>query len=69
MSYEEFLELPVNQITQICQNLKFKRENSIPFSKEEEEMQEHFINYTQDLKLQEEKARLEYFWSLNCYEK
>jgi hypothetical protein len=69
MSYEEFLELPVIHITQICQNLKFKRENNIPFSHEEELMQEHFINYTQDLKLQEDKARLEYFWSLKCYEK
>jgi hypothetical protein len=69
MSYEEFLDLPVNRVTQICQNLKFKRENNIPFSQEEEELQEHFINYTQDLKLQEEKARLEYMWSLKSYKK
>lgn len=69
MSYEEFLDLPVNYITQFAQNIKYKRENNIPFTEEELELQEHFIRYTQDLKLQEEKARLEYMWSLDAYEK
>lgn len=69
MSYEEFLDLPVDYITQLAQNIKFKRENGIPFSEEELELQEHFIKYTQDLKLKEEKARLEYFYSLDAYKK
>ncbi len=69
MSYEEFLDLPVSYITQFAQNIKYKRENNIPFTEEELEIQEHFIAYTQELKLQEEKARLEYMWSLDAYEK
>jgi hypothetical protein len=69
MSYEEFLDLPVNHITQLAQNIKFKRENNIPFSDEELIMEQHFAHYTKDLKLQEEKARLEYFYSLNAYKK
>jgi hypothetical protein len=69
MSYEEFLDLPVNYITQFAQNIRYKRENNIPFSEEDLELQEHFIRYTEDLKLQEEKARLEYFYSLESYNK
>ena len=69
MSYEEFLDLPVNYITQFAQNIRYKRENNIPFSEEDLELQEHFIRYTEDLKLQEEKARLEYFYSLDSYSK
>lgn len=69
MSYEDFLDLPVNYITQFAQNIKYKRENDIPFSDEDLELQEHFIRYTQELKLQEEKARLEYFYSLAPYKK
>jgi hypothetical protein len=69
MSYEEFLDLPVNYITQFAQNMKYKRKNNIPFTEEDIKLQEHFIRYTEDLKLQEEKARLEYFYSLDSYEK
>jgi hypothetical protein len=69
MSYEDFLELPVNYITQFAQNIRYKRENDIPFSDEDIELQEHFIRYTEELKLQEEKARLEYFYSLDSYKK
>ena len=69
MSYEEFLDLPVNYITQLAQNIRYKRENNIPFTEEELELQEHFITYTEGLKLQEDKARLEYMWSLDAYEK
>lgn len=69
MSYEEFLDLPVNYITQFAQNIKYKRENNIPFSEEDLQLQKYFIRYTQDLQLQEEKARLEYFYSLDAYEK
>lgn len=69
MSYEEFLDLPVNYITQFAHKIKYKRENNIPFTEEELEIQDHFIRYTKDLKLQEEKARLEYFYSLDAYEK
>lgn len=69
MSYEEFLDLPVNYITQFAQNIRYKRENNIPFSEEDLQLQEHFIRYTQDLKLQEEKARLEYMFSLDAYQK
>jgi hypothetical protein len=69
MSYEEFLDLPVNYITQFAQNIRYKRENNIPFTEEDLELQEHFIRYTQDLKLQEEKARLEYMFSLDSYKK
>lgn len=69
MSYEEFLDLPVNYITQFAQNIRYKRENNIPFSEEDLLLQEHFIRYTQDLKLQEEKARLEYMFSLDAYQK
>lgn len=69
MSYEEFLDLPVNYITQFAQNIRYKRENNIPFTEEDIELQEHFIRYTEDLKLQEEKARLEYFYSLDSHEK
>lgn len=65
MSYEEFLGLPITQITQFAQIIKFKRENDIPFSEDELVMQEHFIRYTENLKLQEDKARLEYCYSLN----
>ncbi len=69
MSYEEFLDLPVNYITQFAQNIKYKRENNIPFNEDDLQLQEHFIRYTQDLKLQEEKARLEYMFSLDAYKK
>jgi hypothetical protein len=69
MSYEEFLDLPINHITQFAQNIRFKRENGIPFSDEEVTMEQHFTRYTKDLKLQEEKTRLEYFYSLNAYKK
>lgn len=64
MSYEEFLNLPVNRITQFAQNIKFKRENDIPFSKEELTLERHFVRYTKDVRLQEDIARLEYFYSL-----
>lgn len=69
MSYEDFLDLPVNHITQFAQNIRYKRENNIPFTEEDLELQEHFVRYTQDLKLQEDKARLEYMWSLKSYDK
>jgi hypothetical protein len=69
MSYEEFLDLPVSYITQFAQNIKYKRENDIPFTDEDLELQKHFIQYTQELKLQEEKARLEHMWSLDAYDK
>lgn len=69
MSYEEFLGLPITQITQFAQVIKFKRENDIPFSEDELVMQEHFIKYTENLKLQEDRARLEYFYSLKPYQK
>jgi hypothetical protein len=67
MSYEEFLDLPVNYITQLAQNIRYKRENNIPFTEEDLELQEHFITYTEGLKLQEDKARLEYMFSLDDY--
>jgi hypothetical protein len=69
MSYEDFLELPVNYITQFAQNIRYKRENDIPFTDEDIELQEHFNRYTEELKLQEDKARLEYFYSLDSYKK
>lgn len=69
MSYEEFLDLPVDYITQFAQNIKFKRENNIPFTDDDLILQKHFVRYTQELKLQEEKARLEYFYSLDAYQK
>jgi hypothetical protein len=69
MSYEDFLDLPVNHITQFAQNIRYKRENNIPFTEEDIELQEHFLKYTEELKLQEEKARLEYMWSLDAYKK
>lgn len=69
MSYEEFLDLPVEYITQFAQNIRFKRENDIPFNDDDLILQKHFIRYTQELKLQEEKARLEYFYSLDAYER
>jgi hypothetical protein len=67
MSYEEFLDLPVNYITQFAQNIRYKRENDIPFTDKDLELQEHFIKYTEELKLQEEKARLEYMFSLDAH--
>jgi hypothetical protein len=67
MSYEEFLDLPVNYITQFAQNIRYKRENDIPFTDKDLELQDHFIKYTEELKLQEEKARLEYMWSLDAH--
>ena len=69
MSYEEFLNLPVNRITQFAQNIKFKRENDIPFSKEELTLEKYFVRYTKDLRMQEDIARLEYFYSLDDYKK
>jgi hypothetical protein len=67
MSYEDFLDLPVNHITQFAQNIRYKRENNIPFTEEDIELQEHFLKYTEELKLQEEKARLEYMFSLDAH--
>jgi hypothetical protein len=67
MSYEEFLDLPVNYITQFAQNIRYKRENDIPFTDKDLELQDHFIKYTEELKLQEEKARLEYMFSLDAH--
>jgi hypothetical protein len=69
MSYEEFLDLPVNYITQFAQNIRYKRENDIPFTDKDLELQDHFIKYTEELKLQEEKARLEYMFSLDAHRK
>jgi len=69
MSYEEFLNLPVNRITQFAQNIKFKRENDIPFSKEELTLEKYFVRYTKDVRIQEDIARLEYFYSLDDYKK
>ena len=46
MSYEEFLDLPVEYITRLAQTIRHKRENNIPFSVEETDLQEHFIRYT-----------------------
>ena len=69
MSYDEFLDLPINYINEFAQNIKYKVNNNIPFSEDELEIQEHFIRYTQELKLQEEKTRLEYHYSLDAYEK
>jgi hypothetical protein len=69
MSYEEFLDLPVNYITQFAQNIRYKRENDIPFTDKDLELQDHFLKYTEELKLQEEKARLEYMFSLDAHHK
>lgn len=69
MSYEEFLDLPVNYITQFAQNIRYKRENNIPFNEEDLKLQKYFTRYIEDLKIQEEKARLEYMFSLDSYEK
>ena len=69
MSYEEFLNLPVNHITQFAQNIRFKRENDIPFSKEELTLERHFVRYTKDVRMQEDIARLEYFYGLDDYKK
>jgi hypothetical protein len=69
MSYEEFLDLPVTRIQEIAKIIRYKREHNIPYSDEEEELVEHFVRYTQELKLQENKARLEHFYNLKSYEK
>lgn len=69
MSYEEFLDLPVEQIQEVAKIIRYKRENNLPFSEEEKEMVDHFIRYTNELKLQEDKARLEYCYGLESYEK
>jgi hypothetical protein len=69
MSYEEFLDLPVDYISRLAQNIKYKREHNISFSDDELLMQDHFIRYTKELKLQEDKTRLEYHYSLDAYEK
>lgn len=65
MSYEEFLQLPVNFIVRQAQNIKFKRENNIPLSEEETELRDHFIAYSNQVFLEETRARLEYCWSLD----
>lgn len=65
MSYEEFLQLPVDFIVRQAQNIKFKRENNIPLSEEEHELRDHFSQYSQEVLLEENKARLEYCWSLD----
>ena len=69
MSYEEFLNLPVNRITQFAQNIKFKRENDIPYSKEELTLEKYFVRYAKDVRIQEDIARLEYFYGLDDYKK
>jgi hypothetical protein len=69
MSYEEFLDLPVDYITQYAKHIRSKRENNIPLTEEDVELQEHFVRYTEELKLQEEKARLEHMFSLDAHNK
>jgi hypothetical protein len=69
MSYEDFLNLPISRIQEISKIIRFKRENEVPLSEEEVELRDHFIRYTQDLKLKEEKTRLEYFYKLDSYDK
>jgi hypothetical protein len=69
MSYEEFLDLPVTYINEFVESINFKNKNKVPFTEEELEIQEHFIRYTKELKLQEDKTRLEYYYSLDAYEK
>lgn len=69
MSYEEFLDLPVDYIRELAKIIQHKRENRIPFTDQEKIMVDHFIRYTNELKLQEEKARLEYCYQMKSYEK
>jgi hypothetical protein len=69
MSYEDFLDLPVDYITQVANIIRFKREHNIPFSEEEEELVEHFVRYTESLKLKEDVMRLEYCYDLESYDK
>jgi hypothetical protein len=69
MSYEDFLNLPISRIQEISKIIRFKRENEVPLSEEEVELRDHFIRYTQDLKLKEEKTRLEHFYKLDSYDK
>lgn len=69
MSYEEFLNLPADFIINFAKEMKYKSEKNIPFTGEDLEIRDHFIRYTKDLKLQEEKQRLEYFYSLDAYQK
>lgn len=65
MSYEEFLDLPVNYITNMARIIKMKRESNIPFNQDDIEFREHFIRYTQELQLKEDRMRLEYCWELD----
>lgn len=69
MSYEEFLDFPVDYITEYAKHIRYKREHNIPLTEEDIELQEHFVRYTEELKLQEEKARLEYMFSLGAHDK
>jgi hypothetical protein len=69
MSYEEFLDLPVEYVREIAKFITHKRENNLPFTDEEKELVDHFIRYTNELKLKEDRARLEYCYQLDSYEK
>jgi pantothenate kinase len=69
MSYEEFLDLPVEYVRELAKIIHYKRENRLPFSAEEKEVVDHFIRYTNELKLQETKAMLEYCYELESYKK
>jgi hypothetical protein len=69
MSYEEFLNLPVDSVTKFVQVIKHKRLNNIPFNDEELELCEHVEKYVKQIKLNEDKTRLEYMFSLKSYQK
>lgn len=69
MSYEEFLNLPVDYIHRFTEIVEFKLEHNIPFSDEEILLQDHFIRYIDEIKLQEKRSFLEFCYDMGTDDK
>lgn len=65
MNYEEFLKLPLDRVYEIKKILKYKIENNLPLSEEEEELKDFMLRYVEDFKLRENRSKLERCWKLN----
>jgi hypothetical protein len=64
MNYEEFLKLPLDRVYEIKKILKYKIENNLPLSEEEEELKDFMLRYVEDFKLRENRSKLERCWKL-----
>lgn len=64
MNYDEFLKLSLNRVYDIKEILKYKMENNLPLSEEEEELKEFMLRYVEEFELRKNRSKLERCWKL-----